>query len=160
MADASQCYKQTNSQSSARLDVSSSLSALEESSSSLAEGEGGNANCSSATEDSSQHKFFKTMAIVHDSNPSQVSSPTNQERTVIQMDPDEADKRQELGASLSPGEGTRCGINACSENPELQAKEPVRSRGEVGGSQSQTGGVHSVSKATLLAPRASSFTAS
>ncbi len=51
MADASQCYKQANSKSSAPLDVSSSLSALEESSSSLSEGEGGNANSSPAMED-------------------------------------------------------------------------------------------------------------
>ncbi len=77
----------------------------------MSEGEGGNANSSSTREDSSrQHKSLKTMAIVHDSNPSQVSSPTYQEWMVIQMKTDEADKQQEVGASSSPGGGTRCEV--------------------------------------------------
>ena len=63
----------------------------------MSEGEGGNANSSSAMEDSSsQCKSLKTTAIVHDSNP-QVSSPTYQERTVIHMETDEADKQQDWG---------------------------------------------------------------
>ena len=64
---------------------------------------------------------------------------------VVQMDTDEADKQQELGVSSGPGEGTGRGESARSEN-----------RGEVGGGQSNTGGVHSVVKETLLTSRASS----
>ncbi len=76
MSDAAQCYKQVNSQALAPLDISSSLSALEESASSSAEGEGSTANSSSPTEDSSsQHKSIQTMADVHNVNSSsQVSS--------------------------------------------------------------------------------------
>ncbi len=154
--DASQFYKEANSQSSAPLDVSSSLSALEESLSSLAEGEGGNSNSSSAMEAlSSQSQPVKTTAIVHVYNPTQVSSPAHQKETVIQMDTDEAQ-----GASSSTGKGMGCDVNVRSENPELQAEESIKSRGEVRGGQSQTGGVHSVLKTTLLATRTSTITAS
>ncbi len=63
------------------------------------------------------------------------------------------DTDKTLGASSSAGKGTRCDVNVHSENPELQTWTSVEPRGEVGGGQSQTGGVHSVLKATLLATR-------
>ncbi len=75
-SDVIQCYKQVNSQALAPLDFSSPLSPLEESASSLAEGQGGEVNSSSLTEDSSsQRKSIQTTADVHNvSSSSQFSS--------------------------------------------------------------------------------------
>ena len=78
--------KKTNAQSSAPLDASYSLPALEESQfSSL---RGGEATSSFAIEGSSSQPL-KTTATVHISGSSQVSSPTRQkDQTVVQMDTD------------------------------------------------------------------------
>ncbi len=168
MSDAAKCYKSFNEQASAPLDVSSSLSAQEESAGSSAEGEGGEPISSPPIgESSSQRKSVQTTAQIHNTNDglSQVSSPTQQEKrhTVIQMDTDEVagvrgteepkEKREE---SSSSGEESSRGV-ARSENPEsLRTQESVESRGRVGGGQSFHGGVHSVANETLLASRASS----
>ena len=158
MADASQLYKKANAQAQAPLDASSSLSALEESPFSSSGGKGGEATSSSAIEgSSSRDKPLKTTATVHVSGSSQPSSLTHdKEQTVIQMDTDEADKQWELGVSSGPGEGTGRGESARSKNPDLQTQESVEFRGEVGGCQSNTGGVHSVANETVLTSRASS----
>ena len=69
MSDTAQCYKRVNSQASAPLDISSSLSALEESASSLTEGEGGEANSSSAIDESSSwRQSTQTTADVHNAD--------------------------------------------------------------------------------------------
>ncbi len=160
MADASECYKKANAQSQAPLDASSSLSALESqfSSSDGEGGGGGEATSSSAIEDSSsRNKPLKTTAIVHVSGSSQPSSPTHQkDQTVVQIDTDEADKQRELGVSSGPDEGMGHGEIARSEKPDLQIRESVDFGGEVGGGQSNIGGVHSVANETLLTSRASS----
>ena len=79
MSDAAKCFKSFNTQASAPLDVSSSLSAQEESASSSAEGEGGEANSSSAIEESSsQRKSVQTVADVHNVSLSQISSQVQQ----------------------------------------------------------------------------------
>ncbi len=154
MSDAAQCYKRFNSQASAPLDVSSSLSAQEESASS-------SANSSSTIEESSsQHKSAQTTADVHNAdNSSQVSSQTQQkEQTAIEMDTDEADGQKRGEASSSDEESSRGATH--SENPELQDRVPVESRGRLGGVQSLYGRVHSVANETLLNSRASSSSSS
>ena len=161
MSDAAKCFKSFNTQASAPLDVSSSLSAQEESSSSSTEGEGGEANpFSHIEESSSQRKSVQTAAQTHDSNVSlsQVTSQTQQQgHTVIQMDTDEVIEKQ--GEFSSSDEESSRG-DARPENPELQARAPVESRGRVGGVQSFHGGVHSVANETLLDPRAPSSSSS
>ncbi len=159
MSDTAQCFKQVNSQALAPLHVHiSSLSALEESASSSAEGEGGEANSSSPTENSSsQRKPIQTTAEVHNvDSSSQVSSQDCQkDQTVVQMDTNEANGQKRGTASSSDEESSSAG--ARSENPELQAQRaPVEFRGEVRGGQSVYGRVHSVANATLLTSRAPS----
>ena len=143
MSDAAQCYKRFNSQASAPLDVSSSLSAQEESASSSTEGEGGETNSSFAIEESSsRHQSAQTTANVHNAdNSSQVSSQTHQkEQTVVQMDTNEANGQKRGEASSSDEESSRGA--ARSEKPELQDRVPVEFQGRVGGVQSLYGGVH------------------
>ncbi len=161
MADAAQCYKKVNLQDLAPLDVSSSLSALEESPNSSSEGEECEATSFSAIEESSsQRKPVQTMATVLNVDSSQVSSQTHQkEQTVIQMETDEANG-QERGAASSSDEESSHGGNARSENPNLQTRGSVEFRGEERGGQSRYGAVHSVANETLLTSRALSSTSS
>ena len=161
MSDAAKCFKRFNSQASAPLDVSSSLSTQEELASSSTEGEGGEANSSSAIEESSsERKSVQTTADIHNiDNSSKVSSQTQQkEQTVIQMDTDGVNGQKRGEASSSDEESSRGAV--CSENPELQDRVPVESRGRVGGVQSLYGGVHSVANETLLNSRVSSSSSS
>ncbi len=111
-----------NTHSSAPLDASSSLSALEESQFSSSDGEGDEATSSSDIEgSSSQNKPLKTTAIVHVSGSSQVSSPTRQkDQTVVLMDTDEADKQQELGASLVQARARDVERTLVLKAPDLQ----------------------------------------
>ena len=156
-----------DSQALAPFDVSSSLSALEESQISSSEGEGGEATSSSAIEESSsQRKPVQTTANVHNVDSSQVTSQTRQQEqtakeqtTVVQMDMDEA-KGQKQGAASSLDEEVSSGGNARSENPDFQIRGSVEFRGEVGGGQSSYGGVYSVANETLLTSRAHSSTSS
>ncbi len=142
------------------MDVSSSLSAQEESACSSTEGEGGEANSSSVIkESSSQRKSVQTAADVHNVSLSQISSQVQQkEQTVIQMDTDKVVAQERGESSSSDEESSRVGVR--SENPELQAREPVESRGRVGGVQSLHGGVLSVANETLLDSRTSSSSSS
>ena len=105
--------------------------ALEESIFSSSDGEGGEATSQSNIEESSsKRKPLQNTSLTHVSDPPQVSSPTQyKEQTVVQMDTDDADKQQELGASSGPSEDSRRGENARSENPDLQTQESVKSRG-------------------------------
>ncbi len=169
MADAAACYKKANAQASAPLGTSSSLSALEESIFFSSDGEGGETTSQSNIEESSSKgKSLQNTCSTrvsdptHVSDPSQASNPTRQEeQTVVQMDTDDADKQQELGASSGQGEDSRCGENAHSENPDLQTqRESVEFRGEVRVGQSNNGGVHSVANETFLPSRAHTSTSS
>ncbi len=69
MSDPAKCFKTFDTQASAPLDVSSPLSAQEESAGSSVEGEGGQANSSSHIEEScSQRKSVQTTAQTHENN--------------------------------------------------------------------------------------------
>ncbi len=141
IAEAAAYYKKANAQASAPLDTSSSLSALEESIFSSSDGEGGETiPQSNIKESSSKGKSLQNTSSTrvsdptHVSDPSQASNPTRQEeQMVVQMDTDDADKQQELGASSGQGKNSMHGENARSENNDLQTRESVEFRGEVRG---------------------------